>query len=108
MICNCSLARTAACKNCPSHKWEEEGRFPSKVFFAYGVDAVEVVRCGECKHFYVTKFGNRCMLDHEEGMNNLPPDWFCADGERKGEEDERKPLEMVREVRREALLRGLR
>ena len=44
------------------------------------------VRCGECEHFYETKHGNGCMLDHDEGMNSLPTDWFCADGERKGEE----------------------
>lgn len=47
------------------------------------IDAVQVVRCKDCKHCYVD-FGNVrfnvCELDHNEVQSG---DWFCADGERK-------------------------
>ena len=99
MICNCALAGTAACNNCPSHKWEEEGRFPSKVFFAYGVDAVEVVRCKDCRWWDAKEDGYKgyCHAakhgyysrNWEIGIYRLyGPDFFCADGERQGEEDD--------------------
>ena len=53
------------------------------------VDAVEVVRCGECTNRLVNSRGeNKCWQDHDNGVNSLPLDWFCADGERMGEEDE--------------------
>jgi len=46
------------------------------------VDAVEVVRCKECKHRYVdgtqVRF-NVCELTHNRVQND---DWFCADGEK--------------------------
>lgn len=48
------------------------------------VDAVPVVRCGECKYRYVdgdnVRF-NLCLLNHNKVQSN---DWYCADGERKG------------------------
>lgn len=48
----------------------------------------ELVRCGECTNRLVNSRGeNRCWADHDNGVNSLPLDWFCADG-RKGEEDE--------------------
>lgn len=40
----------------------------------------ELVRCGECE-FYDNDFGY-CV----EWQREKPLDWFCADGERKGEE----------------------
>lgn len=45
-------------------------------------DVVEIVRCGECKHFLSVKVG--CFLGVCRN-NNLchSEDWFCADGERK-------------------------
>ena len=47
------------------------------------VDAVPVVRCGECKHCFVdgdnVRF-NVCELTHNRVQSD---DWFCADGERK-------------------------
>lgn len=46
-------------------------------------DVIEVVRCKDCKHFYVGKFANGCFLDHDQNVNSLPPDFFCADGERR-------------------------
>lgn len=37
------------------------------------IDAVEVVRCKDCK-FYYANGGDTCITE---------PDWFCADGERR-------------------------
>ena len=46
----------------------------------------ELVRCGECKHRYVegdnVRF-NVCELNHNRVQSD---DWFCADGERRGDE----------------------
>ena len=39
------------------------------------VDAVEVVRCKDCKYFKTR------LCENEDNYD----DWFCADGERKGE-----------------------
>lgn len=53
------------------------------------VDAVKVVRCGECKHWAV-KDGEGESEKHfciAPGVLLAPPrtaDFFCADGERKG------------------------
>lgn len=43
------------------------------------VDAVPVVRCGECKHREEKTFWCEKVQDF---ISN--PEWFCADGERKG------------------------
>lgn len=43
--------------------------------------AIEIVRCGECKH-YTNGFCYNYV-----SCGNKAPDWFCADGER-GSEDE--------------------
>lgn len=44
------------------------------------VDAVEVVRCKDCKH------RNRLAYCPLCGVMVTPDDYFCADGERKDEE----------------------
>ena len=48
-------------------------------------DAVEVVRCGECKHVSVDRYvdGNNPCLSCKELDVNVDCDWFCADGERE-------------------------
>lgn len=49
------------------------------------VDAVRVVRCGECKYLTeITDYNGWCprINDHIENF-----DWFCADGERKEQTD---------------------
>lgn len=58
---------------------------------APAVDAVEVVRCNECKHFDTSDFDGDplygCTL--ESAMLDITPDSFCSYGERKeGEVDE--------------------
>lgn len=51
------------------------------------IDAVEVVRCKDCKHRFVdgenVRF-NCCELNHNKVQSD---DWFCADGERRSECD---------------------
>lgn len=47
------------------------------------IDAVPVVRCGECKHCYAEGFvheHNVCEKHPE--LNDIPDGWYCADGER--------------------------
>ena len=61
-------------------------------------DAVDVVRCKDCKHRWVNEhYGEKgymkikamCSLDTDDpfelGRNAYDDDWFCADGERKDE-----------------------
>lgn len=49
------------------------------------IDAVPVVRCKDCKHWYFAD--NRIPSEQENvcGRNGIvvTPNWFCADGERK-------------------------
>ena len=51
------------------------------------VDAVEVVRCKDCKYRYVdgenVRF-NVCELNHNKVQ---PDDWYCGDAERRNDED---------------------
>lgn len=55
------------------------------------VDAAPVVRCKNCRHYFPdymnTIDGNvvvyRCELDHDYGRD----DYFCADGERRCDND---------------------
>lgn len=45
------------------------------------VDAVRVVRCGECKHYGTAE------CDMEYYGNHMPEDWYCADGERREDDN---------------------
>lgn len=49
------------------------------------VDAVEVVRCRECKYFGVYKYSGAgyCTNNNGYGFPNQKPDDFCSRGERK-------------------------
>ena len=44
------------------------------------IDAVEVVRCKDCKYHHKHSWYNTC--DKIAG-SGFPDDWYCADGERK-------------------------
>lgn len=47
------------------------------------VDAVEVVRCRDCKHTtYDAEYGNR-WCNRNSGCRNVKDDGFCDDGERR-------------------------
>lgn len=52
------------------------------------VDAVPVVRCSECKHNIGEKvwLDGEMTIDCDNGMGYPPPNWFCADGERKSDD----------------------
>ena len=45
------------------------------------VDAVEVVRCKDC----IYNENGSCSFSKYVDPSNYQPDWFCADGERKGD-----------------------
>lgn len=48
---------------------------------AHTVDAVEVVRCGQCR--YGEAIEDSLFLCHYEGMTRNPVDHFCSYGERR-------------------------
>ena len=50
---------------------------------ASDADVVEVVRCGECKHW--DKESTFCLNIEGCYGNETTPNWFCADGERREE-----------------------
>ena len=50
------------------------------------IDAVEVVRCKDCKYCYAEGFVNvRNVCEKHYDFGNVDDDWFCADGERRQE-----------------------
>ena len=70
---------------CNRKEWDE---IITRVSKQPTLDAVPVVRCGECKHCFVdgdnVRF-NVCELTHNRVQSD---DWFCADGERKESNNE--------------------
>lgn len=59
-------------------------RFPSRVIYTFNVDAVEVVRCKDCKHYQAQDLTRptTCAVGLED---NLADD-FCSRGERREHE----------------------
>ena len=68
-------------------------------------DLVEVVRCKDCRwwdkreesnygYCHAAKHGYYSRNWEISIYRTYSEDFFCADGERKGEEDERKPMEI--------------
>lgn len=54
------------------------------------IDAVQVVRCKDCRYGYCDKqfyFNDsyRCNI-HDDGFETHNADWYCPDGKRKDEE----------------------
>ena len=45
------------------------------------IDAVPVVRCGDCVHAEKERFEGEIWCPETFGLRSV--DWFCADGERK-------------------------
>lgn len=45
---------------------------------------IEIIRCGECKYWHNHEWSSTC--DKNIG-NGFPSDYFCADGERRADED---------------------
>ena len=53
------------------------------------VDAVQVVRCRDCKYCYAEGFVNaRNVCEKHYDFGNVDDDWFCADGERRTDEQQ--------------------
>lgn len=51
---------------------------------APAVDAVEVVRCRDCKYIYFNKAYNSCLCRNTNGLtSHLKADDFCSYGERR-------------------------
>ena len=47
----------------------------------------ELVRCKDCKNYRDGFCYNPNTYDDEKTRGNTAPDWFCADGERKEQEN---------------------
>ena len=62
--------------------WTESEKAAVRSFLAKlpGVDAVEVVRCKDCRYCMKDSHGLWCFNDYE---HNLQPNDFCSYGERK-------------------------
>ncbi len=61
-----------------SHSTDVVYHMEKQLYEVPTIDAVPVVRCGECKHYNA---GFECLA---EGYGiERDPDWFCADGERR-------------------------
>jgi hypothetical protein len=54
------------------------------------VDAEPVVRCKDCKYYYVYNGHNFCDLDIEM-MRDLDPNYYCASAERKEDDEIQHP-----------------
>lgn len=52
------------------------------------VDAVEVVRCKDCEHYHED---THSLCDYHAA--SVCPEWFCWNGERRGEEDGESKLD---------------
>ncbi len=82
----------------PTTKEVDKSRCPSKVFFTYDVDAVEVIRCKDCKYFDHSDFGKGeeywckhfVSTDDYTHCHEVIEDDFCSWGERKEDEQNQK------------------
>lgn len=61
--------------------------------YAHGYDTgyqerdEEIVRCEDCKHYKDGFCYNPNTFDDEKTCGNTTPDWYCADGKRRDEDD---------------------
>lgn len=57
------------------------------IFAQPTIDAVEVVRCGECKWYEKIKYDDGYCDGYcdKNGLSIWDKDWYCADGERREE-----------------------
>ena len=81
-----SLLKTKAIKNSKEAMFLFE-QFMYDIDRMPTVDAVEVIRCKDCKHTIYSKVNPEvliCTLTKKIGTTN--PTWFCADGEFKEDE----------------------
>lgn len=74
MCLRMGIATMAKGEKMPTTKEVDENRCPSKAFFTYNVDAVEVVRCKDCV------YQAECAFAEWLGRNG---NGFCSSGERR-------------------------
>lgn len=67
-----------------THAWDE---FCGMISECDAVDAVQVVRCGECKEWESAKDPDDGGLCRALGFLRTVREWYCADGERKDDGD---------------------
>lgn len=48
----------------------------------------DIVRCGECKYYSNGFCYNPNTFDDEKTCGNTVPDWFCADGKRRNQDED--------------------
>ena len=66
--------------NAPTVEAVPVAELPYTVWLTH--DVVQVVRCKDCKWYYIFNGHDRCdLLDLE--ARDIKPDWFCADGKRR-------------------------
>lgn len=84
------LDMAESCEDCPSvcsagfcsnHK--KAGEICQAIEEAPTVDAVQVVRCKDCKHYLDGGCGNVDSQSPSKKLMSVKPDWYCADGERR-------------------------
>lgn len=69
-----------AVENAPTVEAVPVAELPHTVWLTH--DVVQVVRCKDCKWYYILNGHDRCdLLDLE--ARDIKPDWFCAEGERR-------------------------
>lgn len=69
----------------PDERWRPESEFAKMIEYAPTVDAVEAVRCKDCK--YSNDDGTICRYSVGRAVE---PEHFCGYGERKVSENENK------------------
>ena len=72
---------------------KEHGKRLVLIDVAPTIDAVEVIRCKDCKHYreYDSEYVEnavvvQCMADRYPISETIPDGWFCAGAERKDDE----------------------
>ena len=64
--------------------WKTAHEIANIVKYAPTVDAVQVIRCKDCKHYAILEDGsNELICDHKDGCMTPKPDGFCNYAEPK-------------------------
>ena len=80
------------CRGCPykeKGECEDGGYYYSKAIedaIAMLKEQPEIIRCKDCKHGADTIINGEYLFKTCRGVNH-EPDWFCADGERRDDDD---------------------
>ena len=83
MIAIPNMDKPKNCWECPFY--DSEYPWTCDLFDAY-CPLIDIVTCGECKYWHDHEWSSTC--DKHIG-NGFPSDYFCADGKRRGEANDR-------------------